>query len=92
MKDPNTGIIIQWGYTSKENITGFYYPINFPTAFSSAVYSITTSSKAHDTRGHAMFIGIAYDVTTRGFNYYVRNLVDKLEKYMDGYYWMAIGV
>lgn len=92
MKEPNTGIIIQWGYTSKENITGFYYPINFPTAFSSAVYSITTSSKAHDTRGHAMFIGIAYDVTTRGFNYYVRNLVDKLEKYMDGYYWMAIGV
>ncbi|CAA2930190.1 gp53-like domain-containing protein [Arsenophonus endosymbiont of Bemisia tabaci] len=71
LKDPNIGLIIQWGYRSKE---GNSYTINFPTAFSSSVYSITTSSKAHNTSSGVMFIGIAYDVTTRGFNYYTRSI------------------
>ncbi len=89
LKDPNTGLIIQWGYRSKE---GNSYTINFPTAFSSSVYSITTSSKAHRTDSGVMFIGIAYDVTKRGFNYYVRSISGGSDMFMDGYYWMAIGV
>lgn len=92
LKDPNTGLIIQWGYRSKENKEGDSYTINFPTAFSSAVYSITTSSKAHNTSSNTMFIGIAYDVTKKGFNYYIRNISGGGDKCMDGYYWMAIGV
>ncbi|WP_442889729.1 gp53-like domain-containing protein [Arsenophonus sp. PmNCSU2021_1] len=92
LKDPNTGLIIQWGYRSKERKEGNSYTINFPTAFSSSVYSITTSSKAHNTSADTMFVGIAYDVTTRGFNYYVRGVGGSNDTFMDGYYWMAIGV
>ncbi|WP_334469090.1 gp53-like domain-containing protein [Arsenophonus sp. PmNCSU2021_1] len=98
LKDPNTGLIIQWGYRSKEGQEGQEgqegnsYTINFPTAFSSSVYSITTSSKAHNTSSGVMYIGIAYDVTKKGFNYYVRHISGNSDTFMDGYYWMAIGV